>query len=70
MSATQLSLLPVCAAPGCQQLTDEPGTPCGDCVEAFGPMLRPGRPMTESEIAERDEGVRLAYRTARLRGVL
>ncbi len=68
MSA-QLSL-PVCASPGCRNITEVRGTPCTDCVAAFGDMLRPGRPMTEAEITERDDAVRTAYRVARLRGVL
>ncbi|WP_396902483.1 hypothetical protein [Mycolicibacterium sp.] len=61
---------PICASPGCQLITEVPGTPCQDCVKAFGDMLRPGRPLTEAEITKRDEAVRQAYRTARLRGVL
>ncbi|MCG7610368.1 hypothetical protein [Mycobacterium sp. CnD-18-1] len=65
----QLSL-PICACLGCQLITEIPGTPCQDCVKAFGDMLRPGRPLTEDEITKRDEAVKAAYRTARLRGVL
>lgn len=68
MSA-QLSL-PICASPGCHLVTEEPGTPCQDCVKTFGDMLRPGRPLTEREITERDEAVREAYREAAERGVL
>lgn len=67
--SSQLSL-PACASPGCRNITDVPGTPCADCMTVFGDMPRPGRPMTEAEITERDEAVRTAYRVARLRGVL
>lgn len=65
----QLSL-PICASPGCQLVTEIPGTPCQDCVKAFEDMMRPGRPLTEAEITARDEAVHTAYRVARLRGVL
>lgn len=70
MTAAQLSLLPICASPGCQLITETPGTPCADCVKAFGDMMRPGRPLTEDEITARDEAVHTAYRIARFRGVL
>ncbi|SUA31595.1 Uncharacterised protein [Mycolicibacterium fortuitum] len=62
--------LTICASPGCKEPTEVSGTPCRGCVEAFGDMLRPGRPMTEAEIADRDEAVHTAYRVACLRGVL
>lgn len=68
----QLSL-PVCAIPGCRNIVGEIGVPCQECVDAFGDMLQHnpgGRRMTEAEITERDEAVHMAYRIARLRGVL
>ena len=57
-------LFPDCVIPGCSNLVPAVGEPCGDCLRAFGPMLRhtPGAGrLTEPEIAERDRYVRSAY---------
>ncbi|SUA31599.1 Uncharacterised protein [Mycolicibacterium fortuitum] len=67
---TAIPSLPSGASPGCQLDVEIPGTPRQGCVKAFGNMLRPGRPLTEAEIADRDEAVHNVYRVARLRGVL
>ncbi|MBU8820472.1 hypothetical protein KL864_31855 [Mycolicibacterium goodii] len=69
---TQLPL-PTCVIPGCTTVVGEWGVPCDGCVEAFGPMLQHnpgGRRLTPGDIERRDDGVRLSYRVARLRGVL
>ncbi|MBU8834168.1 hypothetical protein [Mycolicibacterium goodii] len=66
-------LLPVCVLPGCQNVVAEVGVPCDGCVAAFGPMLQhnpEGRRLSAEDIERRDDSVRLAYRVARLRGVL
>ncbi|WAA19775.1 hypothetical protein SEA_SHWETA_54 [Mycobacterium phage Shweta] len=68
----QLSL-PICVIPGCTTVVAEWGVPCDGCVVAFGPMLQHnpgGRRLSAEDIERRDDGVRLAYRVARLRGVL
>lgn len=54
-------LFPDCVIPGCPNPVTAVGDACGDCVAAFGPMLRPGPRLTADEIAERDRGVRAAY---------
>lgn len=45
------SLFPKC--PVCRQnLTADPREPCGECVEAFGPLMRRGgQPVTAEEFA-------------------
>ncbi|MBS4730547.1 hypothetical protein MSM1_20230 [Mycobacterium sp. SM1] len=47
----------LCVLPGCTNRVADVGEPCGDCVRAFGPMLRRnpnGQRMTAGDIAERD----------------
>lgn len=64
MTAHQLMLLPECAVPGCRLAVAEIGTPCPDCVTAFGPMLHHnpgGQRLTEADIERRDTGTHLAY---------
>jgi hypothetical protein len=53
---------PVCVLPGCSNPVAEHGDGCRYCVEAFGPMLRPGARLTVEQIVERDVQVRDAYR--------
>lgn len=69
---TQLAL-PTCVLPGCDQPVGDWGLPCQGCIDAFGPMIQHlpgGRRLTAEEIEDRDTGIRLAYRVARLRGHL
>jgi hypothetical protein len=58
-------LFPECAVPGCRNPVEAIGHPCADCLEAFGPRLRPGRPLTEEQITERDTGIKAAYAAMR-----
>lgn len=64
-----LALFPECTLPGCKNLVDEIGHPCADCLAAFGGdsliQIRPGAPLTEDQIAERDAYVRDAYAAQR-----
>jgi hypothetical protein len=70
---TQLTLLPECVLPGCKLPTETVGHPCPDCLTVFDGSLGGWRivantapeaapPMTEEQIAERDEAVARAYR--------
>lgn len=65
---TAAALFPDCVIPGCPNPVPSIGEPCGECLRAFGPMLRhtagAGR-LTETEIAERDRYVRSAYTAQR-----
>ena len=53
----------VCVLPGCDTAVEVFGEVCDACREAVGPMLRRGGPpVTEQQIADRDEQIRAAYR--------
>ncbi|MGH3403340.1 MAG: hypothetical protein ACRDRJ_12720 [Streptosporangiaceae bacterium] len=61
-----LRLFDDCALPGCRNLVDRPGQPCGECLAAFGGYLRDtgrDRPAAEvaAELAERDRAVAAVY---------
>jgi hypothetical protein len=66
---TTLSLFSRC--PACRRnLTDDPREPCGECLEAFGPMLRRTDRQTSAEefarqVAEGDKAVAAAYAAQR-----
>jgi hypothetical protein len=64
-----IALFSECVLPGCKNLTEAPGHPCADCVNAFGGdsliQIRLGQPLTEHQIAERDEGIKAAYAAQR-----
>jgi hypothetical protein len=68
-----ITLFPECVLPGCKNLVEAIGHPCSDCLAAFGPdsliQIRPGRPLTEDQIAERDDYTRAAYAAQRATGV-
>lgn len=67
MSApAQAPLFYDCPLPGCENPTDHPAQPCGECLAMFGPRLRPtGTEVTAeqavAEYAERDAEVAAAY---------
>lgn len=71
MNDEALSLLAACPLPGCrnQVPADDPGTPCGECLQQFGGWLCPAgtpSPRQSAEeiaglLAERDRAVRAAY---------
>lgn len=60
---------PTCPLPGCPNPTDQVGTPCTGCIEAFGPYLTAAPPRAvpvtaeqiTAELAARDRGVAVAY---------
>ena len=64
-----MSAPPTCPLPGCPDPTDEVGTPCKGCIDAFGPYLAaaPSRdvPLTAEQITAqlhaRDRGIAAAY---------
>jgi hypothetical protein len=66
---TDLLLFPECVLPGCKNLIEVPGHPCADCLDAFSGgsliQIRLGQPLTEHQIAERDEGIKAAYAAQR-----
>ncbi|BBZ09817.1 MULTISPECIES: hypothetical protein [Mycobacterium] len=61
--------LPSCVLPGCRNPVGQVGEPCGECLRAFGPILRQNPnapPLTAEEIAERDSYVDCAYALQRM----
>lgn len=54
-------MFPDCVLPGCSNPVADDGDACGDCVRAFGSMLRPGARLSAQQIGERDAEVRTAY---------
>lgn len=60
--ATPQSAVPRCVIPSCSIEVEQWGDTCGNCLDDFGPYLRPtaGPGLTQRQIAERDRGVHLA----------
>lgn len=53
---------PRCVIPGCTNPVGHSGDTCPDCLDDFGPYLRvtDAPALTRQQIADRDEGVKLA----------
>jgi hypothetical protein len=65
-----VSMFVSCPLPACENLVDEPGRPCPECVAAFGDMLQMiETDRTRDEVAavldERDQGIRDMLRAQR-----
>lgn len=64
-----MTTTPTCPLPGCSNPTSRVGTPCQECLDAFGSYLAPAAPraipVTEeqitAELAARDRGIADAY---------
>jgi hypothetical protein len=64
-----MSAPPTCPLPGCSKPTDQVGTPCGECIQAFGPYLAEAPPrdvpvtaeQITAELHARDRGIAAAY---------
>lgn len=60
---------PTCPLPGCTNPTTQPGTPCQECLDAFGSYLAPAPPRAipataeqiTADLAARDRGIAAAY---------
>jgi hypothetical protein len=58
---TELALFPPCPLPGCRNITTGPHQPCPGCLEAFGPLLRPGAgPVPDPAVYAEGDAVVLA----------
>lgn len=64
-----MTAAPTCPLPGCPNPTTHPGTPCPECIDAFGSYLAPAPPRAvpltaeqiTAELAARDRGIAAAY---------